>query len=256
MKWPNYVMLIRHDKSVYNILKEQKERNPTYQKFLWAYDKNWRSWRTRRLARKAWEKFALNVSDARTPLLEGAGQDAMAVGTALQNIIEPPDVIIVSPYKRTLCTLANLARGWPKLKSVKTYEDEYVREQEHGLLTLYNDKRLFFVFHPEQREYYEQEGPYAYRYPQGENVPDVRKRARLMIGTIIREFSEKNVLIVSHHLNILAMIAGLRRLSAREFMLLDKEEKPINCGVTLFRGDPGKGRDGRLEMEFYNSKFY
>ena len=256
MKWPKYIMLVRHDKSAYNILKEQKERDPTYQKFLRAYERNWRSWRTRRLARKAHKKFALNVSDARTPLLAGAGQDAMAVGMALQHAIEPPDVILVSPYKRTMDTLTNLVRGWPELANVRTYEDGRLREQEHGLVSLYNDRRLFFVFHPEQRELYELEGPYWYRYPQGENVPDVRARAHSLTSTLIREFFEKNVLVVSHHLNILAMIANLRRLNDKEFLRLDKEEKPINCGVTLFRGYAARGRDGKLEMVFYNKKFY
>lgn len=30
MKWPEYLMLIRHDVSAYNVLKKQKMKNPAY----------------------------------------------------------------------------------------------------------------------------------------------------------------------------------------------------------------------------------
>jgi len=256
MKWPNYVMLIRHDKSAYNILKEQKEEDKTYQRFLRAYEKNWRSRWTRHLARKVQEKFALGVSDASTPLVDGAGKDAMAVGAALKDEFELPNVILVSPYERTLCTMENLIKGWPRLRNVPVYEEERVREQEHGTLLLSNDKKVFFALHHEQKELYDQEGPYRYRYPQGESIPDVRKRAHSTIGTITREFSEKNVIIISHHVNILAMIANLRRFGEKEFLQLSREDKPINCGVTLFRGNPGRGKNGKLELAFYNKKYY
>jgi broad specificity phosphatase PhoE len=248
-------MLIRHDMSDYNILKEQKEKDKTYQKFLRAYERNWQSWWTRHLARKAQKKFALDVSDACTPLVDKTGKDAMAVGAALRNEFDLPDVILVSPYKRTLCTLENLMKGWPELNNVPVYEEERIREQEHGELLLYNDRKVFFALHPLQRELYEQEGPYRYCYPQGENVPRVRERANSITGTLIR-FAGKNVLIVSHHLNILSMIANFRRLGEKEFLRLDKEEKPINCGVTLFRGHPDRGKDGKLELVFYNRKYY
>ena len=34
---------------------------------------------------------------------------------------------------------------------VKIIEDERIREQEHGLSSIYNDWRVFFTLHPEQK---------------------------------------------------------------------------------------------------------
>ena len=99
-------------------------------------------------------------------------------------------------------------------------------------------------------------GPYWYRYPQGENVPDVRDRNRSWTTTLTRDFVGKKVLAVTHHLNILATRANLERLGECEFTRLDEEDKPINCGVTLYRCDPTKGKNGHLVLEYYNRKLY
>jgi hypothetical protein len=61
---------------------------------------------------------------------------------------------------------------------------------------------------------------------------------------------------VTHHLSILALRANLERFGAPEFQRLDNEEKPINCGVTIYRGNPNAGEDGHLELDRYNQKLY
>lgn len=256
MKWPTTLMLIRHATSAYNVLRDRKAGDPLYQAFLKAWDQDPSSSHTRDLALQVKANFALGMSDAETPLADAEGRQAFETGQHLEQTEEPPDVIFVSPYSRALLTLQHLTRGWPALQSVKTYEDERVREQEHGLSLLYNDWRVFHALHPDQRALYALEGRYWYRYPQGENVPDVRNRNRSWLTTLTRDFSEKRILTVTHHLNILATRANLERLNAREFIHLDEKEKPINCGVTLYRGYPDEGREGRLKLEYYNSKHY
>ena len=100
------------------------------------------------------------------------------------------------------------------------------------------------------------EGSYYYRYPQGESIQDVRERTRSWFHTLTRDFSEKNVLAITHHLTILAVRANLERLSAEQFMELDEHETPINAGVTIYKGNPDiKGR-GKLVLEKYNLKLY
>lgn len=256
MKWPISLMLIRHDTSAYNILRDRKKDDPMYRDFLASWEKDPGSEMTRALAVLVHEKFALGVSDADTPLADMEGRQAYETGVWLSSNGKLPDVVFVSPYSRARLTLEHISRGWPELGSVKTYEEERIREQEHGLSLLYNDWKVFHALHPEQRRLYQLEGPYWYRYPQGENVPDVRERNRSWLTTLTRDFSEKSVLVVTHHLNILAMRANLERLSAEEFIRLDQEEKPINCGVTLYRGHWDKGANGRLELEYYNRKYY
>ena len=42
----------------------------------------------------------------------------------------------------------------------------------------------------------------------------------------------------------------------KEFERLDHEEKPINAGVTIYRGKPDQGGNGRLVLEAYNLNLY
>lgn len=257
MKWPNFVMLIRHDTSAYNVLKETKAADRTYQAFLAAFKRNPDDPETVRLAREIQGRFALGMGDAKTPLADKDGEQAFKTGVSLRtNWQRVPHVIFVSPYHRTKETLRHIMRGWPELESVKVYEDERIREQEHGLSLLYNDWRVFHTLHPEQRRLYELEGAYWYRYPQGENVPDVKERNRSWVNTIVRDFDGQGVLAITHHLNILAIRAIFERWSAEKFMHVDRVEKPINCGVTTYVGNPGLGRDGRLILHTYNVKHY
>lgn len=256
MKWPNYLMLIRHDTSAYNVLRFQKEADPLYQTFVTLFQTDPDGEETQKLARELWQKYRLNCSDAQTPLVDKEAELARRVGRRLKNVFVRPDIIFVSPYQRALDTFAGLKCGWPNLQQIEWHKEERIREQEHGLASLYNDWRIFHALHPEQRLLYGQEGAYRYRYPNGESVPDVRIRSALMINTITRDWAGKRVLLICHHLNILAMRAHLERLDEEKFVYLDQKEKPINCGVTLYLGHPELGQDGRLVLEFYNKKYY
>lgn len=256
MKWPKVLTLIRHDISSYNELRGLKSRNRQYLAFLEAYGRDPGSPETRQLALLVQAKFALGVSDARTPLAEPDNSRAIQTGVKLRATQDLPDVVYLSPYLRARDTYQRLLIGWPELVMAPVIEDERLREQEHGLSTLYNDWRVFFAMHPEQRLLYEQDGSYWYRYPQGENVPDVRLRNNIWISTLIREFAGLRVLCVTHHLTILATRANLERLTAEQFVCLDKEQKPINLGVTTYHCDPSAGRDGRLILSSYNQALW
>lgn len=255
MKWPDYLALVRHDVSAYNELKNIKITHGEYQKFLELFEKDPKAPETIELARKMWQVLRSNEGDHNTPLAN-EGVQAKKVGEKLKETLDLPDVIFVSPYERTKHTLQQLINGWPELAGVKVYEEERIREQEHGLAVLYNDWRILQTLHPEQKDLYEIEGRYWYRHPQGENVPDVRERIRSWTNTLVRDWSGKKVLAVTHHLTILSIRANLERLSAEEFLNIDEEEKPINCGVSLYRGDSEKGNNGKLILEYYNKKLY
>lgn len=256
MKWPKSLVLVRHDVSEYNVLKAQKEADSLYQQFMLAFNMHPQSLETRQLAEEVAVKFALGVSDQATALVPEDKQRGLTVGQTLRKTHLLPDIIYLSPYARVIGTFERICQGWPELAGVPRIEDERLREQEHGLATLYNDWRVFHTLFPEQAKFYALQGRYWYRYPQGENIPDVRLRNNIWISTLIREFADKHVLAVTHHLNILATRANLERLSADEFVHLDENEKPINLGVTTYKGNPRVGRDGRLELVSYNQALW
>lgn len=256
MKWPESIMLIRHGQSEYNALRDKKAHDPFYQAFLKVYAKG-PSLELVHMARIIRDRFALNVSDYGTPLSELGHRQAHTTGASLRLAeTQVPDVILVSPYLRTRQTLDNLTAGWPELAACKTVVDDRIREQEHGLSLLYNDWRVFHALHPEQRELRKLMGPYWYTYPQGESISMVRDRSRSITDTLIREYAGKRVLLVTHHVTILSIRANYERLSPEQFIHLDENEKPVNCGVTLYRGDPAQGRNGKLALEYYNKKLY
>lgn len=264
LKWPKELVIVRHGESEYNVLKAKKAKDPFYQKFKKEYAKI-RDWETpippelEEMAREVARRFSLGVSDFHTPMTEIGKAQAIATGEKLKEVISLPDVIFVSPFVRTDETFQCMIQGWPELASIKCYFEDRIREKSPGLAALYNDWRVFNILHPEQKRYrdlFRELADYWYAYPNGENVHAARELIRLWVTTLIREFSEKRVLAISHHLTILAMRAHLERLGPEQFIQLDKNEKPINCGVTIYRGDPDQGEDGKLVLAQYNRKLY
>jgi len=61
---------------------------------------------------------------------------------------------------------------------------------------------------------------------------------------------------ITHHLTILATRATFERLSPEQFLHLDRHEKPVNCGVTRYVGNPERGSQGRLELDEYNKQHF
>ena len=264
MKWPNNLTIIRHGESAYNLLKKEKVKDLDYKKFLEVFAKDYKqaeddSWPSKNLitlARKVWRKTRLGVNDYQTPLTKEGFEQAQKTGLKLKEFITLPHVIYFSPYLRTKETLRGLIKGWPELSRVRSFSEERIREQEHGLQTLYNDWRVFSVLNPIQGLLFKQEGDYSYRQLNGENKADVRDRIKSFISTMIRENAGKNVLLISHHLTLLSMRANLERWLPEKFIEVDKSDKPINCGVTVYRGDPNLGQEGKLILDIYNKKIY
>lgn len=259
MKWPRSLTLIRHGQSEYNDLRKQKEQDPTYIEFKKCFEKWPNAALTRKLAREIKDKYSLGVGDYDTPLTTEGILQSRKTGIKLRKLVPPiptPDVILYSPYVRARDTLSEIHKAWPSLIGVKSIKEDRIREQEHGLSLIYNDWRVFQAFHPEQKELRELLGPYWYQYPQGESASQVRDRVRSVLATLIREYSNQHVMMITHHLTILSIRATLERLTPEQFIELDTKEKPVNCGVTHYRGVPKAGKNGKLVLCFYNKKFY
>ncbi len=264
MKWPNTLTFIRHGESKYNELKVKKSVHKDYDRFCKLFDRDfktaknerWVSDELRELAEKVWHATNLSMSDYDTPLTKTGIIQAKQVGKKLEKTVEFPDVIYVSPYARTRHTFDAMRSEWKELKKVKTVYEERIREQEHGLATVFNDWRVYNVMNPLQGLLYKLEGGYEYRFLNGESKTDVRDRVRDFLGTLVREHAKENVLVISHHLTILSFRANLEHWDREQFTYIDRNEKPINCGVTVYKGHPELGKDGKLVLDIYNKKLY
>ena len=257
MKWPSNLVIIRHGLSTYNDLRNQKAEDLEYREFKKQFARDHRSPETRVLAESIRKRFALGVSDFETPLSMAGWEQSYRLGSRLNAAAPAPDVIYISPYRRTRQTLAGMLRGGFDTGSAKiVHGEDRIREQEHGLALLFNDWRVFQTFYPEQKDFQDLQGPYWYQYPQGESVSQVRDRIRSFMSTLVREHGGQTVYLVSHHLTMLSIRANLERLTPKQFIDLDNNDKPINCGVTIYRGDPGAGGNGKLELAGYNMRLY
>lgn len=256
MKWPAHLVIIRHAESAYNALREQKANDELYQTFLKAFKKDYRSDEARALAYIVKQRFALKCSDYQTPISATVGrQQAYATGARLLEKVPLPDIVYISPYLRTNQTFEEMVRGGLNIGAAKVVQEDRIREQEHGLSLLYSDWRVFHTLHPEQKELYDQQGQYWYQYPQGESVSMAKDRARSFLNTLVREHSNEVVYVISHHLTKLSIRALLERWSPEEFIRVDDEEKPVNCGVTHYVGNPNIS-GGKLELSKYNLKLW
>ena len=257
MKWPASITMIRHGESSYNALRDAKALDPHYREFLKAYKKDYTSAECRRLAQETREEYSLKTNDYETPLSLNGQEQAQKTGAALAKENHyPPDIVLVSPYLRTRQTWQKMQEGGFKAEGARVIIEDRIREQEHGLSVLYSDWHVFHVLHPEQKLMRERMGPYWYQYPQGESISMVRDRLRDVTTMMIREFSGLHVMLITHHLTILSVRANYERLSPEEFIRLDKDEKPVNCGITRYIGDQTQGTGGKLILSEYNTKHY
>lgn len=266
LKWPTELTWIRHGESAYNQRARRKQQIPDYEKFnaRWkmeleaATDPLWPSTELIAMARELYPRLKVPYSDPETPLTDKGCRQAWTTGERLPELIDLPDVVYVSDYLRAIQTYKELCQGWPKLRGVEMLVDYRIHEQEHGLLTLYNDRGLYFVFNPQQALLFKEQGKFYYCYLNGENKHRVLTRVWQFYDRLIRHHAGQKVLVIAHHITILAHRANQERWSAEEFIYADDHEKPVNCGVTIYRGDPNVGRDGRgkLVLQDYNRKLY
>ena len=277
-KWPKSITAIRHVRSAYNGV--DKEAILGYQEFATLFDEEYEALNLARvlssqfpsqeLKRRATElaaKLESKASDYDTDIAEGAEAQAVITGSRLQEYIEVPHAIYVSPYKRTRKTLEGLIKGWPKLGHVRTFEEDRIREQEYGKQAAYTDWRLYFVFHPDQALLSKKSTQYEYKHDQGESLLNVRDRMRAFTSTLIREHGGRerrpeNIMLVTHHLLIMAMRANFERWSREVFLEKNENDRPPNCSVTTYEGVPTspnrspQGQEGRLVLKHKNLVLY
>lgn len=284
-KWPASVTLIRHAESAFNKSKTERKENPAYQKFAELFDQEYAAISFAKVIRKEFPSAELlamtmelvdtleapDYSDYDTPLSDQGKLQAFKTGQYLDDNITLPDAVYVSPFLRTRQTLEQIQEGWRRLKDVKTIEDDRLREQEHGVKTMFPDGKIYLVMNPQQALLRKFGTDYDYREEGGESMLDVRDRVRGFINTLIREHggledgivtTPENVLMVSHHLTIMATRANLERWDRAKFLDEDKHNHPINCGITIYKGYPqgspeaGNSKQGKLCLDKYNVKLY
>ena len=254
---PESIVIIRHGKSESNASILRMKKDLVYKQFLAAYDSDWCSSQTLTLAFAVKQKFFSKAGQHYTPLTKEGKKQAKKIGARLKGKMAIPDAVITSPSPRTKDTFEWMKKGWPELAGVEEVcHDERIREQGHGLISVYSDLKVMFAIHREQRQLCDAEGQYFYKFPGGEDMPDVNLRVGLFLRDVDERFAGKRVMIISHFRTILSLRAMLEHLSPEDFNEITTHDGPINCGVTRYERESVQNEDGKLVLARYNEKLY
>lgn len=266
---------------MYNKLKKDIEESPVYKKFRELDDAEWGkilklvnskkigeamivilkeeypSEKLKALAYDVIKEFPSKGSSFETEITKTGRDQALKTGMGMRaEGYELPDVIYVSPYKRTKQTLEYLIKGWPELGKVKVVEYVRLREQEHGIQDIFNNARLAHVFMPKEALFKAIESGYAFRYSNGESLLDVINRHSDFFKHLYRKYIGKKVMVIGHHLGLLSILAIIQNWDREKFLYEDENNTPINAGVSIFEPKDIKNISGKMALKEYNKKFY
>lgn len=181
------------------------------------------------------ENYQIGLPDHKVYLTDKGKEEAKLAGEFLLSYINYHQIDLsnsamwVSPYTRTRQT-ASIINDILGIKKVK--EDITLIEQRYGL---FSDKEISLLkeMYPRQfafyDNYYQNDGKFYAKLPQGESPFDVALRTKQFIDTIYRD-KEDVLFVVSHGTTIRTIVMNFFHYSPEWF---NKELNPGNCSIRL-----------------------
>lgn len=179
------------------------------------------------------ENYMLGLPDHKVYLSEEGIKDAQLAGQFLKDYVSKNEIDLnnatlwVSPYERTRQT-ASIINEYLDIQNVK--EDITLIEQRYGL---FSDKEISEIKEKYPKEfsfydnYYQNDGKFYAKLPQGESPFDVALRTKQFLETIFRDDKE-NLFIVSHGTTIRTIIMNWFHYPSEWF---NDEPNMENCAV-------------------------
>ena len=185
------------------------------------------------------ENYSIGLPDHKVYLTEQGKEEARLAGEFLKKYISENDISLsnsvlwVSPYTRTRET-ASIINENLGIKKVK--EDVTLIEQQYGL---FSDKEIEIIkeLYPDQfafyDNYYQNDGKFYAKLPQGESPFDVALRTKQFINTIYRD-KEDVLFVVSHGTTIRTIVMNFFHYSPEWY---SNEPTPGNCSIRLIESN-------------------
>ena len=185
------------------------------------------------------ENYQIGLPDHKVYLTEKGKEEAKNAGLFLLSYVDEHQIDLnkavmwVSPYTRTRQT-ARLINDYLGIKKVK--EDITLIEQRYGL---FSDKEIQLLkeLYPSEfafyDNYYQNDGKFYAKLPQGESPYDVALRTKMFIDTIYRD-QEENLFVVSHGTTIRTIVMNFFHYTPEWF---NAEPNPGNCSIRLIDTD-------------------
>lgn len=193
------------------------------------------------------ENYNIGLPDHKVYLTEQGKEEAKLAGEFLKKYIIDNEIDLhnsvmwVSPYTRTRET-AKIINDILGVERVK--EDITLIEQQYGL---FSDKEIARIkeLYPEQfafyDNYYQNDGKFYAKLPQGESPFDVALRTKQFLDTIYRD-KEDVLFVVSHGATIKTIVMNFFHYSPEWY---SSELTPSNCSIRLIDSND------RLNSEAY-----
>ena len=189
-----------------------------------------------------------NLPDHKIPLTNNGENQAEQCGKFLKeycttnNIDLKNATLFVSPYERTRKT-AQKINSYLQIEDIK--EDVALIEHQYGLFDNIEDDERLAKFPQEfelYQRYYNNDGKFYIKFPQGESPLDVALRTRQFLETLFRDVNEgkENFFIVSHGTTIRAFLLSFFHYSPEWF---NNEPNMKNCSVRLIEKINNKNFD-------------
>ncbi len=164
------------------------------------------------------------------------------------------DVVYDSGYRRTIQTREGLLSSYSpaEMARIKIRSSHLIHERLSGYTYDMTDrevKRRFAYF----QKHWEQFGPFYAMPPGGESQERVCDRVYRFNGIIFEQRAGQKVLVVTHGGTIRAFRFCLEKWTADEYNERYLVDPPANCGVTIYRFNPKRGR---LELVQYNKTYF
>lgn len=229
-KWPNWLVLVRHGRSIYNEERELVNRGVL----------------------KTYTTKVKNVRNADIALSDKGKKQAEKTAKYLKKTYSHFDLIFASPFKRAYNTGRIIARQFPKSRFII---EERIREKEFGITDGLTPDELKELF-PYEYERKQKEKKYYYRPIGGESYTDLNLRIWSFLTTLVREYSKTNILVVSHSAVMLSFRKLLEKLSEQEVLKIDKQDDIKNCAIVTYGFDPNLKPKPKLKLNIYNKIAY
>lgn len=154
-----------------------------------------------------------------------------------------PDLVLVSPYLRTVDTAKAMTDGLDLPMSC----DERLRDRELGILDLLTARGVQEL-HPTEADRRQRLGKFYYRPPGGESWADVALRIRALLVDLRRDHDGRRVLLVTHDVVVQIIRYLVEDLDEQRLLDLSRAEAIVNTSVSVWARDG----EGRLTARLFN----
>ncbi|MET1073958.1 MAG: histidine phosphatase family protein [Umezawaea sp.] len=169
--------------------------------------------------------------DADVPLSPRGEEHGRAVGRWLTSLPadQRPDVIVCSPYQRTLAT-AWLATREIDYQPVQVV-DERLRDRELGILDLLTGHGVARQY-PGELARMQRLGKFYYRPPGGESWADVALRMRSLLSDLERDHPGERVLLFAHEVTAYLLRYLLEGVPEKDLLAVARSTVVANGSLT------------------------